>query len=782
MLFLLLSGFMAANMTVAKASTSAALTFITPRGVNLSNTVSMQVSAPMGTTEVRFFLNGIQLSELTNQYAVDTKTAPIWKTFFDASWFPPGQYQLRAVAYTPEGVFTATLPVVLSRAQLSNGMKSLDGAWRFASAAQLPAGAAEGAAPPAAQASYNDSQWATIVVPDSLGEVDRQWMKPNGLLGVYRRTFQIEQVKHSRRYFILSDSCYWLCRYFVNGTAVGSSHGGYLPRRFDITGTIHNGRNTLAVVIDDRSSTMGVFNRLRYYYWNYGGLLEDIYLQVTPRVTLTQFRAQGTAEGRLTLYPFGVNATGRPQKITATVSLTGPQGNTILGPQKVTTMLPAGDGAASTISLTIPHPRLWSLQHPNLYTVHLRILKPRLRTTLSEQTGFRDISIQGAQLYLNGKPVDDLQGFDRHADYPGLGRTQPPGLVDQEMKQLYDKGFRLFRPAHYPTTPAELDAADKYGMLVLEEINVTGMSGAELDSPEVINFAHQQLKLEINRDRSNPSIFAWSVGNENRTDQPGSPTYISNVIRYGRSLDSSRPFTEVSAQLTHDICYKYEDFVAMNIYGGWYTPKISDALTAVNQVQAYSGNKPIVITEYGAGAVISRPGYGAGTEYYQAKVIDGYNQLLNHRPNFIGKMYWTSTEFRVGPKWNGGTPHPIPPYHVKGLLTYYRQPKPGWRVIFSPIRIRPVEPIQPSAAGHVTERIAIHNLRQHKVSGTLIVTPPQGFTVEPARQPFTVFPSQDAVLTVDLSGKAPGNAQPGMVRAVVNAETEAFPQLIQVQK
>lgn len=178
---------MATNMTMVKASTSAVLTLITPRGPDLSNTVSMQVSAPVGTTDVRFSLNGIQVSELTNQYAVDTKTTPIWKTFFDTSWFPPGQYQIRGLAYAPEGVLTATLPVVLSRAQ-------------------LPAGAAEGAAPPAAQTSYNDSQWATIVVPDSLGEVDRQWMMPNGLLGVYRRTFQIEQVKHSRRYFILSDS------------------------------------------------------------------------------------------------------------------------------------------------------------------------------------------------------------------------------------------------------------------------------------------------------------------------------------------------------------------------------------------------------------------------------------------------------------------------------------------------------------------------------------------------------------------------------------------------
>ena len=113
-------------------------------------------------------------------------------------------------------------------------------------------------------------------------------------------------------------------------------------------------------------------------------------------------------------------------------------------------------------------------------------------------------------------------------------------------KQLHDKGFRIFRPAHYPTTKPELDAADKYGMLVLEEINVTGMSGEQLQSAEMLNFARSQLSRLIERDRSHPSIFAWSVGNENRTDQPGSETYVRDVIGYGKSLDKTRPFTEVS--------------------------------------------------------------------------------------------------------------------------------------------------------------------------------------------------------------------------------------------
>lgn len=761
------------------------LFFTSPRKSSLSHIVFLSVHAPAGTKDVRFFLNDVQLSELTDQYARDTKSAPIWKTAFDASWFQPGDYLLKAVAQTATGEQIATKAVTLMRPSQPASIESLDGGWHFASADELPEGALAGENPPAAATEVNDAEWAKIVVPDSLGAVDRKWMRPEGLLGVYRRTFTLNHLERSRQYYLLSSSCYWLCRYFVNGTAIGSSHGGYLPRRFNMTAALHKGKNTIAVVIDDRASTMGVFNRLRYYYWNYGGLLEGIRIESTPPVALTEFRAQGTAAGQLTLYPFGVNTTGQAQRITAQVSVLNAQGNRIFGPRKISTLLPAEGGAATTVSLTIPHPQLWSLEHPNLYTVDVTVTSPHHEAALTEQTGFRDITIRGAQLYLNGKPVDDLQGFDRHADYPGLGRTQPPGLVDQEMHLLHQKGFRLFRPAHYPTTPAELHAADKYGMLVLEEINVTGLSGKELASPAVIAFAHQQLKREIDRDRSHPSIFAWSVGNENRTDQPGSPTYIQNVIQFGKALDPTRPFTEVSAQLTHDICYPYEDFVAMNIYGGWYTPKISDVIDAVNQVQAYAGNKPVVITEYGAGAVYGRPGYGPGTEYYQARVIDGYNQDLYHRPNFIGKMYWTSTEFIVGPKWNGGTPDPIPPYHVKGLLTYYRQPKLGWRVIFSPIRIEPVPaiPLASLHAGEVTRQIVIHDLKDHRVAATLLVTPPAGFTVDPQKQSFVVSPAHDAVLTLTLkaTGEASNPAEPGMIRAVVNQETEALPRLLQIE-
>lgn len=185
----------------------------------------------------------------------------------------------------------------------------------------------------------------------------------------------------------------------------------------------------------------------------------------------------------------------------------------------MSTILPAG-GQAEPIVLRVDNPALWDLEEPNLYTVTLR----GPGGALKERTGFRDVSVSGGDVLLNGEVVENLQGFNRHADYPGLGRTQSDALARREIEGLYRKGFRLFRPAHYPTTPAELDAADELGMLVIEEVNVTGLSGAELASPEIKQFGASQLAGMIRRDRSHPSIIGWSVGNENLTEQAGAPS------------------------------------------------------------------------------------------------------------------------------------------------------------------------------------------------------------------------------------------------------------------
>lgn len=771
-------GVLVAAPATQSARAVGALEFVQPSGTHLAGTTDLEVTAPADTTAVRFYLDDVQLSEVTDLYARQTRTTPTWRTATDVGWFPSGAHVLRAEAQTPSGVQSTSRKVVTSAAPQAPGVSNLNGEWRFRPAAELPQGAADGDRPAAAQPGFDAGTWARIVVPDSFGAVRDAWNDDAGLLGVYRRAVELDQPAAAERTALVFESCFWSCRYFVNGTEVGSSVGGYLPTRLDVTSAVHAGSNTVAVIVDNRTSTMGGYARpVQGLYWNFGGLLQQVRLERTPAVSLVETRAEGTAAGALTLRPTGVNATSTAQRVDAMVTVDGPDGRPLMGPTKVSTSVPPGGGPASPITLQVPSPQLWDLDHPNLYTVHLRPQGDAAWHELVEQTGFRDVTVKGLDLLLNGKPVQDLQGFNRHADYPGLGRTQPDGLSDREIKALHDKGFRLFRPAHYPTTPAELHAADVYGLLVIEEVNnISSQPASFLAQPDVQQFGKTTLTRMVARDRSHPSLFAWSVGNENATDSDGGVDYVRNVIGYGRTVDPSRLYTHVSNRSTRDRAYPYQDFFATNYYAGWYATldSLQSHLDAVQKM----AKMPILLSEYGAEAVYQRPGTGRGTEYYQAQVVDEHNRLLAGRAHLIGKMYWTSTEFWCTPTWGSGqTPDPVPPFHTKGLETWFRDHKLGWRVMFSPVRITRSTVLQAPVGQRVTlqEKVTISDVRGTGAAGNVVVEPPSGFTAGTAA--FSVPPGGSTTVTVPLTGTLQRDAttSQGFVRAVVDADTEALP-------
>src|SRR5262249_47427752 len=154
---------------------------------------------------------------------------------------------------------------------------------------------------------------------------------------------------------------------------------------------------------------------------NWGGLLQQVQLEQTQQVALTEFRAEAAADGTLAIYPSAVNGTGADQQVSALLSVTDAHGQPALTPRPITITVPAEREPAPT-TVTVPHPQLWDLDHPTLYAVHLQPLADH-GNKLTEQTGFRTVSVDGPDLLLNGHPVEDLQGFDRHTDYPGLGRT-----------------------------------------------------------------------------------------------------------------------------------------------------------------------------------------------------------------------------------------------------------------------------------------------------------------------------------------------------------------------
>jgi hypothetical protein len=183
----------------APAAAAGGLTFDQPTATNLSGTVDLEVTAPPGTRAVRFFLDDVRLSEVTDLYARQTKTAPQWRTATDVGWFPSGSHTLRAEAVTDHGTLTATKRVTTHAQDTAAGVTDLNGSWRFRPARDVPDADTSGDVPEVASASYDDSDWDQVVVPDSWGAVRDSWNDDSGLVGIYRRTIDLDSPADGER-------------------------------------------------------------------------------------------------------------------------------------------------------------------------------------------------------------------------------------------------------------------------------------------------------------------------------------------------------------------------------------------------------------------------------------------------------------------------------------------------------------------------------------------------------------------------------------------------------
>jgi beta-galactosidase len=131
-----------------------------------------------------------------------------------------------------------------------------------------------------------------------------------------------------------------------------------------------------------------------------------------------------------------------------------------------------------------------------------------------------------------------VYGTCNHQDHAGVGSALPDYLQYYRVRLLKQIGFNAYRTSHNAATPELLDACDSVGMLVMEEQRLLN------SSDEYIS----QLERIIKRDRSRPSIFIWSIGNEEFGIQQNSygKRIAQTLIAKQKEFDPTRTCTYAS--------------------------------------------------------------------------------------------------------------------------------------------------------------------------------------------------------------------------------------------
>ena len=448
--------------------------------------------------------------------------------------------------------------------------------WKF----QL--GNPEGAEKPG----FDDSQWRTLDLPHDF-QFEQPWAKDGkGARGFkpmcdgwYRKTFRLPTECKGMRVTLDFGGIIFYGDVYVNGKKVASTDYGYVGFEADITKALnHDGDNLVAVY-----ASTGPATGSRWYTG--GGLFRDVYLKVSNQQTRIarhglyvksapksagmvrpdHLNAQRIFDNPLN--PQGGNPAG-PWDVLVQLQVIGWQKHNI---QLRATLKDADGNIVGTAQcampdhtiqnntevalpfINVPQPHLWSPDTPYLYTVEATVEEDgQVIDSVSDQIGLRTIEYSPQFGFkLNGQKTY-LVGMANHHDMGAVGAAAFGKSIERQLRQMKAFGYNAIRCSHNPYSEDLYRAADRVGMLVVDEL-IDKWSDKDYwgGRRPFMQLWPQLIPEWITRDRNHPSIVLWSLGNElqTRDNWAGYPTGDWGITTYRifdqmlKRYDRTRPTT-----------------------------------------------------------------------------------------------------------------------------------------------------------------------------------------------------------------------------------------------
>lgn len=195
----------------------------------------------------------------------------------------------------------------------------------------------------------------------------------------------------------------------------------------------------------------------------------------------------------------------------------------------------------SAAECEIPNANLWSAENPYLYTVCVRADEDERVAKF----GVRTLSWSPKGFFVNGKETL-LRGGCVHHDNGILGACAYTEAEERRVRILKENGFNAIRSAHNPCSKAMLDACDKYGVYVMDELY--DMWYKHKQKYDYATEFQENYRYDIaalaRRDYNHPSVIMYSIGNE--VSEPASEKGVAlskEMYDCLKELDDTRAVT-----------------------------------------------------------------------------------------------------------------------------------------------------------------------------------------------------------------------------------------------
>ncbi len=456
---------------------------------------------------------------------------------------------------------------------------------------------------------YNDSGWDDIEVPSNWQmkgygtpiytnikhpfPAEPPDINRDNPTGSYRTGFEIPEDWEGKQVYIHFEGVQSAFYLWLNGTKVGYSQGSMTAAEFDLSPFLQEGHNTLAVEVYRWSDGSYLEDQ---DFWRLSGIYRDVYLMARPALHISDFFVTTDLDQHYSNAVFNLRISVRnagmersnPKKIN--ISLRDEEREILSHQLEINQSLNHQQELTIQFQQEVIQPRLWSAEHPNLYTLVLELLDDEGRTeeSISSRVGFRKVEIAGGQLLVNGVAVD-LKGTNRHEIHPENGRVMSRELMIQDITLMKQHNINAVRTSHYPNTPLWYELCDIYGIYLWDEANIESHelrreSTLAMDPDWQEAFVDRGRRM-VERDKNHPSVIVWSLGNETGL---GENHYAMEAMI--RERDPSRPI-------------HYEDH--LDRYGPESRPSrfdiISDMYASPETMKTFhdeDSTRPVIICEY----------------------------------------------------------------------------------------------------------------------------------------------------------------------------------------
>ena len=328
---------------------------------------------------------------------------------------------------------------------------------------------------------------------------------------------------------------------YINGNYAGGCPNGYTNFYVEANRFLNYGAdNKIAVAVRTAQdarwySGAGLYRNVKLMVSELTHIVPDSFRVSTPEID---------EDGALV--SIGLTVENRGHKavpVLVKTEILDAEGKTVITGESLVTAWP-GQKSPVHQRLYLENAHLWNEDDPYLYSVKTTLVSGEaVLDTDACHLGVRKLQLDPKHgLRVNGRVVK-LRGACVHHDNGLIGSADIDRAEERRVEILKASGFNAVRSAHNPISKAFLDACDRNGVFVMDEISdVWTINKTNYDQATTFPF-HWEMQVEqfVGKDFNHPSVVLYSIGNEiPETGNPNGADWGRKIAEKVRSLDSTR--------------------------------------------------------------------------------------------------------------------------------------------------------------------------------------------------------------------------------------------------